>query len=239
MLRKFELKSKEDESEVAKIVNDALEYVVVQRAIESLEYILSFWRERYLVPWIQDTLVHKLLYYFENKTNETIIEVLISNDISIKYSRKEQEKVHHYTFNDIPSKIHSPKIIKSNEGVSRSQDMHIEEGKEDEPNYDINNSNPQYEQLISNEYESNLPQRFTVDGEYFKNEHAVEILFRSKAFTENQEIEIITKLHKGTLAIVGYSSTRIIKLLVLYDKFEIFAKIIESRIISDVSKKYK
>ena len=47
------------------------------------------------------------------------------------------------------------------------------------------------------EYNEVLPKRFASAGEKFNKDHVIEIMFRSKIFSEELEIDIIKELYEG------------------------------------------
>ena len=49
---------------------------------------------------------------------------------------------------------------------------------------------------FTNYFEEVLPQRFTSDGQYFQREHVAEVMFRSRLFSEKEELEIIRTFYK-------------------------------------------
>ena len=230
MLNKFKLKSKEDTDEVSEIVNQALEYVISQKAIESLQYILTYCLSKYIIPWVQDYMVLELIRELKSHTSFKIIELLMTYEVLISYSGTDEESID----NPISKKISyrnpksKTKLIKDHklEPLAKSTEEEKEEFTKKLAKM-VWNGNKQ----IKSEYNTVLPKRFTVDGEYFKSEHAIEIMFRSEAFSDDQEIEIIKKLW-GDLENIGNTSTRIIKLLVTYDKFKLFCDIIDSKSIN-------
>ena len=78
---------------------------------------------------------------------------------------------------------------------------------------------------FTNFFEEVLPQKFTSDGEYFQREHVAEVMFRSKLFSEKEELEII-RIFYSSLKSIGDSDTKIFKLLTVYNRFTIFQKIV-------------
>ena len=69
---------------------------------------------------------------------------------------------------------------------------------------------------------------FSSDGEIFRREHIAEIMLRSRIYSEEQEIEIFRKLY-GDFSNIGNTDVRIIKILIVYNKFNLFKKIIDSK----------
>ena len=90
------------------------------------------------------------------------------------------------------------------------------------------------EQDAAFEYNEILPKRFTSDGEIFRREHIVEIMFRSKIISEEQEGDVINHLYGG-FKNVGIIDPRIIKILVVYNRFQIFKSIIDSKSTSNAN----
>ena len=229
MLKKFNLDSRDDANQVIDITNQAIEYVISRKAIESLEYILSFWQEKYIIPQISDLIVADLLQDNQNSISLRMLNALLSNEVIIMYNDN-SEKLYKTNIND---RNQSNKKLLSGDIKNSNIDSYAKSSEEekDELFNDVVNRSLIFisDKHSSFEYEYILPNRFTSGGEYFRREHAVEIMFRSKMFTEEQEVEIIRKLY-GKLRHILDSDSKIIKLLIVYNRFNIFRKIIEIKI---------
>ena len=108
---------------------------------------------------------------------------------------------------------------------SKSNNTEKEESKDNESDLSIDEES---ETDFTNYFEEILPQKFTSDGEYFHREHVAEVMFRSKLFSEIEELEIIRTFY-SSLKSIGDSDTKIFKLLTVYNRFTIFQKIIDTK----------
>ena len=224
---KLSIDSKEDFYELSRIASEALSYVVSKKAIESLKYILMFCREKFIIPKILDTLVLQLLKDYKNKQSISILRTMIQYEVIINYSKSGAKDVG-MLINEVRQKSKPPSKQKNKDSDRITSEKSEEEKYEHQYNLAEDPINSPLEQEDPFEYGEIPPKRFTSDGEIFRREHIAEIMLRSRIYSEEQEIEIFRKLY-GDFSNIGNTDVRIIKILIVYNKFNIFKKIIDSK----------
>ena len=163
-----------------------------------------------------------MLKKHKDKEYESILDILISHEIDILYicSQIDNSQIENWI---IEFKNSSNLITKNSIEKEVDFDCNLkEEQKYKQNNENLKNENDQainssQIQIFNYEYDEVFPRRFTSSGEYFKNEHAVEIMFRSRDFSEQEETEVIVKLY-GNFKNIGRQDSRLIKLLTIYNK---------------------
>ena len=189
-ISRLSIESKEDFYELSSIASEALLYVMSRRAIEPIEYILMFWREKFIIPQVQDTSILELLNDF-NKTWRAIVRVIFSYEVIINYSDSESKEVEQL-INEVKSKSIPPSSQKDRNINKFASAGSEEEIKEDRKIHDFEEPTSSHSEREDKfEFNEVLPKRFTSGGEIMKIGHVAEIIFRSKMFSEAIELEII------------------------------------------------
>ena len=165
----------------------------------------------------------EVLKKHQDKGYGFILDILISHEIIILYSNGQTDSTESakltVDFKDSLDSILNSSFENQEDLEDNSSEEQKEENDQRKFSDDLNKSSSFAQALESNYvYDEVLPRRFTSDGEYFKNEHAVEIMFRSRYFSEQEESDIIVKLY-GNFRNIGRQDSRLIKLFTIYNKF--------------------
>ena len=105
------LNSQEGIDKVIDIASDAISYTILTRAFESLNYILKFWKEMYIVPHIYDNTILEVLKNYKVKIWSKIMKLLLSYDLTFYYSNFKKEAIEKVV-NEIKSKSHPNSLSK-------------------------------------------------------------------------------------------------------------------------------
>ena len=197
-ISKLDLDSKEDFSEVTFIATDALSYVLSKMAVNSVEYILMFCRERFIIPQVMDTSIIELLRGHNSNLNRSILQTVLQYETIISYENSGSKLIEKLV-TEVKQRSVSPSSNKSRDNsIATPEEKSSEEvkaehelNKLEEPTSSDSHINEAFE------YDEVLPKRLASEGEIFQNEHVIEIMFRSKMLSEEQEIDIINWLYGG------------------------------------------
>ena len=92
-ISKLNLDSKEDLYEVTYIATDALSYVLSKMAVNSVEYILMFCREKFIIPQVMDTSIIELLRGHNSKLNRSILRTVLQYETIINYENSHSKQI--------------------------------------------------------------------------------------------------------------------------------------------------
>ena len=107
----MDLSSQEGIDKVIDIANDAISYTISIKAFDSLDYILKFWKEMYIVPQIYDNDILEVLKDYKEKIWSKIMKLLLSYDLIFYYSTFKKEAIEKVV-NDIKYKSYPNSLSK-------------------------------------------------------------------------------------------------------------------------------
>ena len=200
------LDSNEDFERKSQIATDALSYVLSKMATSSTEYILIFCKEHSLTPQIMDSSIIELLRSHKIKLNRSIYRPNLWNFI---FKILEFEPIINFENCDVHQNDETIAEAKQKSVPPSSQknrdknkvlpaQRSLEESKTEQRAEEFEEQTSSNSQIYGAfEYNEVLPKRFTSAGEKFNKDHVIEIMFRSKMFSEELEIDIIKELYEG------------------------------------------
>mmetsp|Transcript_21423 Transcript_21423/g.24621 ORF Transcript_21423/g.24621 Transcript_21423/m.24621 type:complete len:400 (+) Transcript_21423:2-1201(+) len=238
-IENFEFDSREYSVMSTEIINRALAHILKTTAVESLRYLLTYCKNKFIFPMVEDTSVAELIRNFETRQCRDILRLLLTHEIIIEYSDSEVDKMEMLAqgvkeISNATSLTRGKPNAKikpyEQENVKDALEADLDLDKEDQKIGGEGNDSSTMQSVDSSGYEYEIlkPKRFTNSGEYMKREHVAEIMFRSLNFSSQKEIEAIRRLY-GSFDKIRTKDIRLIKLLTLYDRFDIFCEIMKAK----------